>query len=145
MRPSDRDHHVFEHRRGSDDEAAAEDIVWQYADGLADYMADALEGIQTVITPAFKGGETEADQTVDWALTWIAPDQPGIDGVAESYVNLIPTSGGGTHVERHPRLIKCATLFTRGENPSHLLRLNINTSPTFSACFGSSAVDMSSA
>ncbi len=80
------------------DEAAEEDIVWQYADGLADYMADALEGIDTVISPAFKGGETEADQTVDWALTWIAPDQPGIDAVAESYVNLIPTSGGGTHV-----------------------------------------------
>ncbi|WP_199671292.1 DNA topoisomerase IV subunit B [Salinisphaera sp. Q1T1-3] len=80
------------------DEAAQEDIVWQYADGLADYMADALEGVDTVIAPAFTGGENEGGQTVDWALTWIAPDQPGVDGVTESYVNLIPTASGGTHV-----------------------------------------------
>ncbi|WP_423823915.1 DNA topoisomerase IV subunit B [Salinisphaera sp. SPP-AMP-43] len=80
------------------DEAAEEDLVWQYADGLADYMADALDGVETMISPAFTGGDTDAGQTVDWALTWLAPEQPGVDGVAESYVNLIPTAGGGTHV-----------------------------------------------
>ncbi|MGN8158870.1 DNA topoisomerase IV subunit B [Salinisphaera sp. RV14] len=80
------------------DEAAEEDLVWQYADGLADYMADALEGVDTVISPAFTGGVNEGGQAVDWALTWIAPEQPGVDAVAESYVNLIPTAGGGTHV-----------------------------------------------
>lgn len=80
------------------DEAAEEDIVWQYADGLADYMADALDGVETVISPAFTGGDNDGAQTVDWALTWVAPDQPGVDAVTESYVNLIPTTGGGTHV-----------------------------------------------
>ena len=80
------------------DEAAEEDIVWQYADGLADYMADALEGVETIIAPAFTGGENEGAQAVDWALTWVAPEQPGVDAVAESYVNLIPTAAGGTHV-----------------------------------------------
>ena len=80
------------------DEAGEEDITWQYADGLADYMADALEGIECIISPAFTGGEDGGSQTVDWALTWLAPDQPGMDGVAESYVNLIPTASGGTHV-----------------------------------------------
>ncbi|AWN17469.1 DNA topoisomerase IV subunit B [Salinisphaera sp. LB1] len=80
------------------DEAAEEDLVWQYADGLADYMADALEGVDTVISPAFTGGVNEGGQAVDWALTWIAPEQPGVDAVAESYVNLIPTAAGGTHV-----------------------------------------------
>ncbi|MES1932763.1 DNA topoisomerase IV subunit B [Salinisphaera shabanensis T35B1] len=80
------------------DEAAEEDIVWQYADGLADYMADALQDIECVITPAFTGAEDGGSQTVDWALTWLAPEQPGVDGVAESYVNLIPTASGGTHV-----------------------------------------------
>ncbi|MGB7754837.1 MAG: DNA topoisomerase IV subunit B [Salinisphaera sp.] len=80
------------------DEAAEEDIVWQYADGLADYMADALEGVETIIAPAFTGGENAGGQAVDWALTWVAPEQPGVDGVAESYVNLIPTAAGGTHV-----------------------------------------------
>ncbi|ROO28645.1 DNA topoisomerase IV subunit B [Salinisphaera orenii] len=80
------------------DEAGEEDIVWQYADGLADYMADALDGVETLIAPAFTGGESEDTQTVDWSLTWLAPEQPGVDGVAESYVNLIPTAAGGTHV-----------------------------------------------
>lgn len=80
------------------DEAAEEDIVWQYADGLADYMADALDGVETVISPAFTGGDNDGAQTVNWALTWVAPDQPGVDAVTESYVNLIPTTGGGTHV-----------------------------------------------
>ena len=65
------------------DEAGEEDITWQYADGLADYMADALEGIECIISPAFTGGEDGGTQTVDWALTWLAPDQPGMDGVAE--------------------------------------------------------------
>lgn len=80
------------------DEAGREDIVWQYADGLADYMADHLKGVETVISPAFTGAQHGGSQTVDWALTWLAPDQPGVDGMAESYVNLIPTPAGGTHV-----------------------------------------------
>lgn len=80
------------------DEAVEEDITWQYADGLADYMADALADVECVISPSFTGGEDEGAQTVDWALTWLAPDQPGVDSVAESYVNLIPTPAGGTHV-----------------------------------------------
>jgi len=80
------------------DEAGEEDITWQYADGLADYMADALVDVECLIDPSFKGGEDEGSQTVDWALTWLAPDQPGVDGVGESYVNLIPTASGGTHV-----------------------------------------------
>jgi len=80
------------------DEAGEEDITWQYADGLADYMADALADIDCIISPAFTGGENQTAQTVDWALTWLAPEQPGVDGPAESYVNLIPTASGGTHV-----------------------------------------------
>jgi topoisomerase-4 subunit B len=80
------------------DEAGEEDIVWQYADGLGDYMADALAGVDCVITPAFTGHSDAGAQAVDWTLTWLVPEQPGADVVAESYVNLIPTAGGGTHV-----------------------------------------------
>lgn len=80
------------------DEAGDERIEWQYADGLADYMADALADMECVIDPAFSGHFDAGEQTVDWTLTWLAPEQPAGEGVAESYVNLIPTPAGGTHV-----------------------------------------------
>src|SRR5699024_1792608 len=80
------------------DEAGEEDVTWQYADGLADYMADALSGADVLIEPSFTGQQAEEEHAVDWAVTWLMPEQPGVDGIMESYVNLIPTPAGGTHV-----------------------------------------------
>lgn len=80
------------------DETSGERVEWQYADGLADYMADAMSGLECVINPAFNGHFDAGEQVVDWALTWLVPEQPTGDAVAESYVNLIPTAAGGTHV-----------------------------------------------
>ncbi|MQL48089.1 DNA topoisomerase IV subunit B [Photorhabdus khanii] len=68
---------------------------WCYADGLTDYLMAAVNGLITLPQAAFVGtfsGETEA---VDWALLWL-PE--GGDLLTESYVNLIPTMQGGTHV-----------------------------------------------
>src|SRR5699024_6897117 len=79
-------------------EASVERIDWQYADGLADYMADASAGLECVIEPAFSGHFDAGEQTVDWTLTWLVPEQSSADAVTESYVNLIPTAAGGTHV-----------------------------------------------
>ncbi|MEX0900613.1 MAG: DNA topoisomerase IV subunit B [Gammaproteobacteria bacterium] len=76
-------------------EATKETDEWQYADGLTDYLADALRGLETLPDPPFTGqfeGHTEA---AEWAAVWL-PD--GGEGVTESYVNLIPTEQGGTHV-----------------------------------------------
>lgn len=67
---------------------------WYYEDGLADYLNEALQGAESVPNPAFIGdvkGETEA---VSWALAWL----PEGELLNESYVNLIPTALGGTHV-----------------------------------------------
>ncbi|KER04147.1 DNA topoisomerase IV subunit B [Photorhabdus temperata] len=68
---------------------------WCYADGLTDYLMAAVNGLITLPETPFVGtlsGETEA---VDWALLWL-PE--GGELLAESYVNLIPTMQGGTHV-----------------------------------------------
>ena len=76
-------------------EATGETDEWQYADGLVDYLADALRGLETLPDAPFTGqveGHTEA---AEWAAVWL-PD--GGEGVTESYVNLIPTEQGGTHV-----------------------------------------------
>ena len=69
--------------------------TWYYEDGLSDYLSEALKESESLPTPPFIGdvvGETEA---VSWALTWL-PE--GGELLAESYVNLIPTAQGGTHV-----------------------------------------------
>jgi topoisomerase-4 subunit B len=68
---------------------------WFYEDGLKDYLAEAVKGYTLLPEEPFTGdfsGETEA---VTWALLW-QPD--GGEQVTESYVNLIPTALGGTHV-----------------------------------------------
>ncbi|ATF75991.1 DNA topoisomerase IV subunit B [Pasteurella multocida] len=68
---------------------------WCYEDGLADYLSEAVNGLETLPETPFIGdfkGDTEA---VSWALLWL-PE--GGELLSESYVNLIPTIQGGTHV-----------------------------------------------
>ncbi|MFC1665443.1 DNA topoisomerase IV subunit B [Pseudomonadota bacterium] len=68
---------------------------WQYEDGLKDYLCDEFEAYDLVpeepIIGHFKGQEEE----VDWAVVWL-PEEGEL--VTESYVNLVPTAQGGTHV-----------------------------------------------
>ncbi|MDG1937576.1 MAG: DNA topoisomerase IV subunit B [Pseudomonadales bacterium] len=77
------------------DEQSGDKDEWLYEDGLRDYIVSATRGWEVLPKEPFMGnfaGETEA---VDWAVQWL-PD--GGEVVAESYVNLIPTAQGGTHV-----------------------------------------------
>lgn len=68
---------------------------WFYQDGLKDYLALANEGFVLLPDEPFIGGLSEKTQGVDWAVQWL-PE--GGELVTESYVNLIPTAQGGTHV-----------------------------------------------
>jgi len=77
------------------DENSGEQYEWQYEDGLTDYLVDALQGIQTIPAEPFTGSLSGNDEAADWAIVWL-PE--GGEGVTESYVNLIPTAQGGTHV-----------------------------------------------
>ena len=77
------------------DEKKNERSEWFYEDGISDYLMDATIDYPVIPEKPFIyhfSGETEA---VDWAIQWL-PE--GGDVVAESYVNLIPTAQGGTHV-----------------------------------------------
>ncbi|SCC31553.1 topoisomerase-4 subunit B [Gilliamella bombicola] len=68
---------------------------WCYQDGLKDYLMESVSGYSLLPEIPFTGshiGETEA---VEWALLWM-PE--GGELLTESYVNLIPTIQGGTHV-----------------------------------------------
>ena len=77
------------------DEAADDEVVWCYQDGLKDYLLQALEGLEMVPFPPFIGAMEGNSEAASWAVTWL-PE--GGEPVAESYVNLIPTVQGGTHV-----------------------------------------------
>ncbi len=68
---------------------------WLYEDGLRDYLLDALSGFTLLPEAPFVGSMAANAEAADWAVVWL-PE--GGEAVAESYVNLIPTAQGGTHV-----------------------------------------------
>ena len=68
---------------------------WCYQDGLSDYLLEAVDGVTTLPEQPFIGEFKSDTEAVNWALFWL-PEGGNIIG--ESYVNLIPTPLGGTHV-----------------------------------------------
>ncbi|AHF03241.1 DNA topoisomerase IV subunit B [Marichromatium purpuratum 984] len=77
------------------DEAADEEYQWCYQDGLEDYLCQALGDTERLPERPFVGDMQGTNEAASWALVWL-PE--GGEPVAESYVNLIPTLQGGTHV-----------------------------------------------
>jgi topoisomerase-4 subunit B len=77
------------------DEKSGEKEVWYYEDGLRDYLVDALGDAVRIPEEPFTGSLEGNDEAAEWALVWL-PE--GGELVTESYVNLIPTAQGGTHV-----------------------------------------------
>ena len=76
------------------EEAKNETEEWYYEDGIRDYLVGAIEGFENLPSEPFLGEFKSKGEAVDWAICWL-PE--GGDLVQESYVNLIPTSQGGTH------------------------------------------------
>ncbi len=77
------------------EEKTAESIEWYYEDGLEDYLLESLKGYELLPRAPFTGALSSEHEAVDWALLWL-PE--GGESTGESYVNLIPTAQGGTHV-----------------------------------------------
>ena len=69
--------------------------TWLYQDGLNDYLMEAVNGLVTLPEQPFIGEFKGEKEAVSWALLWL-PE--GGELISESYVNLIPTALGGTHV-----------------------------------------------
>lgn len=78
-----------------DDQTKGEKHQWQYEDGLVEYLTDALKGWELLPEAPFTGNLAGKTEAVEWAVLWL-PE--GGEPVTESYVNLIPTTQGGTHV-----------------------------------------------
>jgi topoisomerase-4 subunit B len=77
------------------DEVSGESSEWYYENGLRDYLVSSLPMDQCLPSEPFLGDFAATTEMVSWCVTWL-PD--GGEGITESYVNLIPTAQGGTHV-----------------------------------------------
>jgi len=77
------------------EQATGDKHEWQYEDGLKDYLLDALQGTNILPEEPFVGEMSAQNEAANWAVVWL-PE--GGESVNESYVNLIPTALGGTHV-----------------------------------------------
>lgn len=76
-------------------EKPKESLEWHYTGGLEEYLLEAIGGAEMLPTEPFAGAMNSESEAVDWALAWAVD---GSQSVTESYVNLIPTAQGGTHV-----------------------------------------------
>lgn len=114
---------------------------WCYEAGLKDYLADLIEDQETAcpihvggrfFRPEDNGGEFYEGEGADWALTWVTD---GL-GVGESFVNLIPTPQGGTHLNAL-RTSVCDAIRAFADH-HHMLPRGIKLSPEdvwAKACF----------
>ena len=72
-----------------------EKVEWCYTGGLEEYLLEAIGKTQHLPAEPFGGSLSGTHEAVDWALVW---QTDGSQSVTESYVNLVPTPQGGTHV-----------------------------------------------
>jgi topoisomerase-4 subunit B len=77
------------------DEVSQEETTWYYEDGLKDYLLQSLPDREILPADPFTGNMEGTTEAAAWALVWLPA---GGEPFAESYVNLIPTVQGGTHV-----------------------------------------------
>ena len=80
---------IFRHQREN------EQTVWLDEDGLKDYLLQLIENEPHYPHDLFNGGMASEHEAVEWVVAWL-PE--GGEGIGESYVNLVPTTQGGTHV-----------------------------------------------
>jgi topoisomerase-4 subunit B len=80
------------------DQTPAE-AVFRFPNGLADFLAERVKGIETVTPEPFAGRYARPGETgkVEWAIAWTPAGFGEADGFMQSYCNTVPTPEGGTH------------------------------------------------
>ena len=76
-------------------EKPKEKVEWCYSGGLEEYLLEAIGKVEHLPAEPFGGSLSGNQESVDWALVWQTGES---QTVTESYVNLVPTPQGGTHV-----------------------------------------------
>ena len=68
---------------------------WYYEDGLKSYLSAELCDKDLILAKPFSGITESDEEEIEWAVQW---QRQNDEALSESYVNLIPTRQGGTHV-----------------------------------------------
>ena len=78
------------------DESKKEKIKWFYEDGLKSYLEDQSDGIDLILSESIVSSNSSKDQEVEFVINWTS--KPFKNKLDETYVNLIPTAQGGSHL-----------------------------------------------
>ncbi len=73
-----------------------EEEIWHYEDGLKEYLLDSVGDVEFYPEQPFMGNMAGNHEAVEWGIVWAVENPPEM--LTESYVNLVPTVQGGTHV-----------------------------------------------
>ena len=77
-------------------EQTEESWEWYYQNGLEEYLLDRVGNVEFYPTEPFMGNMPAEHEAVTWGIVWTA--EALAENINESYVNLVPTAQGGTHV-----------------------------------------------
>ena len=77
-------------------EKKKEKIKWFYEDGLKSYLDDVSEGIDLILEESILSSKNSDTQEVEFVINW--SEKPSKNKLEETYVNLIPTPQGGSHL-----------------------------------------------
>ncbi len=78
------------------DEKKSEKISWNYENGLISYLSESSEDIELLLGESISCSKSGDDNALDFVLNWST--KPARNLMNESYVNLIPTAQGGSHL-----------------------------------------------
>ena len=73
-----------------------EKIKWFFEDGLKSYLEEASDGIDLVLEESILSSKDSKTQEVEFVINWTG--RPPKNKLDETYVNLIPTAQGGSHL-----------------------------------------------
>lgn len=74
---------------------ATNNALWHFEDGLTEYVKHSLADCEWIPEQGFREKKTGETEEAEWMVVWSLDAE---EAVTESYVNLIPTAQGGTHV-----------------------------------------------
>ena len=82
--------------RGERNEKKNEKIPWNYENGLISYLSESSGDIELLLEESISCSKLADDNALDFVLNWST--KPAKNLMNESYVNLIPTAQGGSHM-----------------------------------------------